>query len=145
MMRVVVFIIMMWLCYACGASRKVNENTDSRTVVKFSTVKIPEVKAELKVPMAQLATLPEGAAFVKREKHATATVRVVRDTLLVTAECDSISSVNYSYEQHDQKQIVEENVHSPPNKSGIGKALLSYLIIIAITIVATLIMRAKLN
>jgi hypothetical protein len=65
--------------------------------------------------------------------------------LLVTAECDSLASLVYSYEQLMQNRHDEEKVRSPPETPLIGKSLLSYLLIIAITIVATLLMRAKLN
>ena len=144
-MKQILILILLILCCSCGTSHKVNDSTDRRTVVRLSTVNIPEVKAELQIPVARLAEMPAGAAFVKKEKHATATVRVVRDTLLVTAECDSLASLVYSYEQLMQNRHDEEKVRSPPETPLIGKSLLSYLLIIAITIVATLLMRAKLN
>lgn len=62
---------------------------------------IPESRATLRIPAAELARLaavPSEAAYVNRSGQATATVRYVRDTLVVTATCDSLQQLIYRYE-----------------------------------------------
>ena len=65
------------------------------------TMTVPGSQAELRIPTAELARLaavPSEAAYVNRSGQATATVRYVRDTLVVTATCDSLQQLIYRYE-----------------------------------------------
>ena len=78
--------------------------TDSLRRAERLTVEtrtIPESRAILRIPtaeLARLAVLPSEAAYVNRTGQATATVRYVRDTLVVTATCDSLQQLIYRYE-----------------------------------------------
>ena len=67
----------------------------------IETRTIPESRATLRIPTAELARLaavPSDAAYVNRSGQATATVRYVHDTLVVTATCDSLQQLIYRYE-----------------------------------------------
>ena len=78
--------------------------TDSLRRAERLTVEtrtIPESRATLRIPTAELARLaavPSEAAYVNRSGQATATVRYVHDTLVVTATCDSLQQLVYRYE-----------------------------------------------
>ncbi len=58
----------------------------------------PPSRAELAVPLARLGQLP-ATGQSSHAGQATAHVRLVRDTLYVTATCDSLQRLVYEYER----------------------------------------------
>lgn len=52
------------------------------------------------IPMQNLRNLPAGAGWSKRKGRANLRLRVVHDTLLVDASCDSLQRLVELYESH---------------------------------------------
>lgn len=67
--------------------------------VSVSLVTIPTEIAELRLPMDTLRSLPEGAVYTHRTGRATVSAEMKGDTVLITAQCDSIQQVVYNLEE----------------------------------------------
>ena len=82
-----------------NTSMSLRDSLEWSRKVSVTLATIPTSLAELAIPMDSLRRLPEGAAYAKRSGQATARVAVAGDTLVVTAECDSLQRVVYSLEE----------------------------------------------
>lgn len=88
------------LLVSCAANTKRNVTTHALDSINWSRhisvtpVSIPCSLAEIRIPIDSLRRLPEGASYSNREGHATASVGVIGDMVLVRAECDSLWALN---------------------------------------------------
>ena len=91
---------------SCCASRKISEQrlieSDSlaqKTRLAIRTSFLPESHADLRISATDLRALPPAAVYTAKSGQATATVRFLRDTLFVSASCDSLQQLVYDYQQ----------------------------------------------
>ena len=94
------------------ASLHVADSLARTTRLAIRSSSVPESRAALQIPTADLRALPPAAVYTAKNGQATATVRFLHDTLFVTASCDSLQQLVYEYEQQ-----IEQSSHSEQNKS----------------------------
>lgn len=67
--------------------------------LRVKTFTLPQSKATLKIPVSELAQLPNNASFIEKKAQATAQLQYVNDTIYVYATCDSLQQLIFEYEQ----------------------------------------------
>lgn len=109
-MKFSLFILII-LFFANCSSRKHTasfcQQTDSLLQTSRLTVqtgRIPESRADLSIPVTALKELPAGAAFIQKSGQATAEIQYLRDTLFVSATCDSLQTLVWQYEEQLERQ-----------------------------------------
>lgn len=74
------------------ATRYLSDSLQSVRQSVLTLLPVPASEARTKLPMNQLAALPEGAGYSTRSGQATASVvRGKGDTLIITSTCDSLA------------------------------------------------------
>ena len=109
-MKFSLFILII-LFFANCSSRKHTasfyQQTDSllqTSRLTVQTARIPESRANLSIPVTALKELPAGAAFIQKSGQATAEIQYLRDTLFVSAICDSLQTLVWQYEEQLERQ-----------------------------------------
>ena len=98
------------------------------------TARIPESRADLSIPVATLKELPAGAAFIQKSGQATAEIQYLRDTLFVSATCDSLQELVYQYEttiEQLSKQTTQKEKNNQRNCKS-GYIIIGFIIICAL-------------
>lgn len=104
-MNIKISFLILFLFTGCAARKQSSSFTQQIDSLRHSShlsiqsIQVPESRARLIVPSAKLKELPPGAAFVQKNGQATAEIRILHDTLFVTASCDSLQSLLYQYEE----------------------------------------------
>jgi hypothetical protein len=127
MEKILIILTAITLLISCS-SKKVTTTVDRRENLTFEKVTdsmttkhvVKEMKAQLisadtaqaSIAISAIGSLPEGVKFV--EKLGRASVQLVRinDTILITAICDSLQRLIYSYEmkiENYNKKIEQKN------------------------------------
>lgn len=107
-------------CRSPGRLTATRHLSDSLHDVKRSVLTllpVPASVAQTKLPMNQLATLPEGAGYSARSGQATASVvRGKGDTLIITSTCDSLARqvMSLTEELTRIRNETGEEVEEPP-------------------------------
>lgn len=103
--------MMIALCLAgCASSRKASEGSQAATAFSREDSVTSEVRTtlteavatertRLAIPVAAVASLPEGAGYHARSGRASATAERTGDTLVVYATCDSLLRLCEQYER----------------------------------------------
>ncbi len=109
--RIHFLLVICFFLMACRTSRQVIKNTEtktdqvieSKTTYKDTVFYTQKVETSLKLPISDLKKCPEGdfksplndvskpKIWTQKNGNAKATIKIVHDTLTVTAECDSIA------------------------------------------------------
>lgn len=79
--------------------------------VSVSLVTIPTEIAELRVTKDDLRSLPEGAVYQSRSGRATVSAEMKGDTVIITAQCDSLQQTIYNLEEeltNTRAQLVQK-------------------------------------
>ena len=139
-MKFSLFILII-LFFANCSSRKHTASfclqTDSLLQTSRLTVqtgRIPESRADLSIPVATLKELPAGAAFIQKSGQATAEIQYLRDTLFVSATCDSLQELVYQYEttiEQLSKQTTQKEKNNQRNCKS-GYIIIGFIIICAL-------------
>lgn len=107
-------------CRSPGRLTTTRHLSDSLQSVKRSVLTllpVPASEAQTKLPMNQLAALPEGAGYSARSGQATVKVtRVSEDSIEVTATCDSLARqvISLTEELTRIRNETGEEVEEPP-------------------------------
>lgn len=130
------------LLFSSCASRKTSDKSltcsDSlrqATRLTIRQITAPESCAGLQIPAAGLRSLPPAAVYTAKSGQATATVRFLRDTLFVTATCDSLQQLVIDYEQ----QIEQLNKCTETDLKKTRKNGFIWEISIVILVIATIV------
>lgn len=120
----ILIISLSLLLGACGTTKKISEttNTTNTTLEHFVTYKdtvftVPKAKSQLKIPLIELINKPQSKPFKIQQKNgrSSATAQVVKDTLFVTSDCDSIAIAA----KIKQELIKQNTVNSSQTKTEI--------------------------
>lgn len=94
------------------------------------------------IQTSSLHNVPPGARFVAKEGRATAELEVKGDTLIITATCDSLQRLIYTYEvelqnyKEAEQQTITKTEHNPFSiKSFIYGLVAGVLIILTIKLI----------
>ena len=78
-------------CTACGTPARLSEQRLWQEMkMEVRAQPLPEVTAQIALPMDELRALPEGVAVERRNQRARAILERRGDTLMVRATCDSM-------------------------------------------------------
>ncbi|WP_455639438.1 hypothetical protein [Parabacteroides sp.] len=103
LLSIILFLASCSVRKQAGSSRQQTDSLRQTSRLAVQMAKIPESRARLIVPVATLKELPPTAAFVQKSGQATAEIRFLRDTLFVSATCDSLQSLVCQYEEQIEK------------------------------------------
>ena len=110
-MPIVAIILTIALCFtACASSRKESSRTEALAEGAYAdsliselrrteAVTVPQSEVVLKLPVADIRSLPRGAEFRERSGQASAAVQFSGDTVYVFATCDSLQFMCSYYER----------------------------------------------
>ena len=136
-MKFSLFILII-LFFANCSSRKHTasfyQQTDSllqTSRLTVQTARIPESRAGLSIPVATLKELPAGAAFIQKSGQATAEIQHLRDTLFVSATCDSLQTLVWQYEE----QINKLSTQTQKSEKRTKRDLLPFIFVLCILFV----------
>ncbi|MDO4755402.1 MAG: hypothetical protein Q4A54_03590 [Parabacteroides sp.] len=103
-------------CSLRKTTSKADWHVDSMCVNKrlsVHTVAVPASQATLQIPLPALQALPKEAFYRTENKQAAASVQVLHDTLFVTALCDSLQQLVYTYQSersnYRQSETIQES------------------------------------
>lgn len=108
-MKFKIFLLITLFLASCSVHKQnssFHQQTDSlrqTTHLSIQTAQIPESRANISIPTAELQRLPAGAAFIQKSGQATAEIRFLHDTLFITATCDSLQALVYQYEEETEQ------------------------------------------
>lgn len=97
--------------------RSLSDSVQSARQSVLTLLPVPASVAQTKLPMNQLATLPEGAGYSTHSGQATASVvRGKGDTLIFTSTCDSLARqvISLTEELTRIRNETGEEVEEPP-------------------------------
>ena len=136
-MKFSLFILII-LFFANCSSRKHTasfyQQTDSllqTSRLTVQTARIPESRADLSIPVTALKELPAGAAFIQKSGQATAEIQHLRDTLFVSATCDSLQTLVWQYEE----QINKLSTQTQKSEKRTKRDLLPFIFVLCILFV----------
>ena len=106
-MRTYIILLFLSTMASCHSSRKtaVENISENRKIEleKISTrkVDIPASNVSMKIPAINgvINETPPGSSYNARKGNASVSVRFIRDTLFVEANCDSLSQIIWEYER----------------------------------------------
>jgi hypothetical protein len=99
-----------------GAQKEIGLFTERLT---GTLATIPVERVPLIIQISSLHNVPPGARFVAKSGRATAELEVKGDTLIVTATCDSLQQLIYTYEaelqnyQEAEQQTITKAEYNP--------------------------------
>ena len=129
------FLLLFSSCTSWRTTHKSLMHSDSLRQVSHLTLRttaIPESRTFLQVPAADLCKLPAAAVYTSKSGQATATVRFIRDTLYVTATCDSLQQLVYEYQQQIEKiSLSGQNSRKESKKEAVFFLIIQGVILIS--------------
>lgn len=142
-MRTYIILLFLSTMASCHSSRKIAvENISENRKIeleKISTrkVDIPASNVSMKIPAINgvINQTPPGSSYNARKGNASVSVRFIRDTLFVEANCDSLSQIIWEYERkigEMQNSEITDKTESKIKSFGIQKYFLASAFIIAI-------------
>jgi hypothetical protein len=129
-----VFVVCSCLLTSCRATRQEIQKTETQTQVtseklvtyKDTTVFAPKAETSLKISLAELAFKPylnkdlKPKVYTQKNAQATVKIKVVHDTIQVTATCDSlaiVAKIKREFE-NQSKAIYNQDSNQKTKKSG---------------------------
>ena len=142
-MRTLIILLLLSSMASCQSSRKtaVGNISENRKIEleKLSTRKVDILPSNvsMKIPAINgvINETPPGSSYNARKGNASVSVRFIRDTLFVEANCDSLSQIIWEYERkigEMQNSEITDKTESKIKSFGIQKYFLASAFIIAI-------------
>ncbi|GGG47061.1 hypothetical protein [Epilithonimonas arachidiradicis] len=128
--NIILVFVVLFVLGACRTNRQVSqtkETTNGNSTVKITKYRdtiltAPGSSTGFQLPLNALTKCPDGSApksadktYTQKNGNATAKVIVKHDTIIVTAECDSIelaTKIRQDFESRDSFTSVKENTSS---------------------------------
>ena len=152
-----VFVCLCCFLTSCRTSRQESQKSTS-TSENFITHKetfrdtvlfAPKSETSLKIPITELAfkpglnTISKPKTFTQKNGNATAKIRVERDTIVITATCDSLAIVAKIKEQlrTEVKATARSDVENSKSKTGynmfdvLGSFLIGIILGVGVTLI----------